>query len=50
VSQQAKKDEKFAPVVDIVKTLRITNQNTNVILRGTVSLDVIEKLMKNIPQ
>src|SRR5207253_1867813 len=50
VAQQAKQDAKFAPVVDIVKTLRITNQGSNVILRGTVSLDVIEKLMKNIPQ
>ena len=50
VNQQAKKDEKFAPVVDIVKTLRITNQGSNVLLRGTISLDVIAKLMKNIPQ
>jgi len=50
VNQQAKKDDKFAPVVDIVKTLRIANQGSNVILTGTVSMDVIEKLMKNVPQ
>jgi predicted transcriptional regulator len=50
INQQAKKDEKFAPVVDIVKTLRIANKGSNVILTGTVSMDVIEKLMKNIPQ
>jgi hypothetical protein len=50
VGQQAKKDEKFAPLVDVVKTLRITSQGSNVLLRGTVSIDVIEKLMKNIPQ
>ena len=50
IGQQAKKDEKFAPVVDIVKTLRITNEGSHVLLRGVVSLDVIEKLMKNIPQ
>jgi hypothetical protein len=49
VAQQAKKDEKFVPVVDIVKSLRITNQGSNVLLRGTVTVDVIEKLMKMVP-
>ena len=32
---------------DIAKTLRITNQGSNVLVRGTVSPEVIEKLMKN---
>jgi hypothetical protein len=50
VSQQASKDEKLAPLVDVAKTLRLTNQGSNVLLRGTVSVDVIEKLMKNLPQ
>jgi hypothetical protein len=49
-AQLATKDEKLAPLVEIAKTLRITNQGSNVLLRGTVSLDVIEKLMKNVPQ
>ena len=48
--QQAKTDEKFAPAVDVVNTLRIDSQGSNVLLRGTVSLEVIGKLMKNIPQ
>jgi hypothetical protein len=50
VGQQATKDERLAPLVDIAKTLRLTNQGSNVLLRGTVSLDVIQKLMKNVPQ
>ena len=49
-AQLATKDEKLAPLVEIAKTLRITKQGSNVILRGTVSLEVIEKLMKNVPQ
>ena len=50
VNQAAQKDEKLAPVVDVVRTLRITNQGSNVVLRGNVSIEVIEKLMKSIPQ
>ncbi|MCI0639742.1 MAG: hypothetical protein L0Y72_24115 [Gemmataceae bacterium] len=49
VEQRAKEDQKLAPVVDIVKTLRISSQGSNILLRGEVSLDVIEKLMKNLP-
>lgn len=47
---KAKEDEKFAPLVDIAKTLRLSTQGSNILLRGEVSLDVIEKLMKNLPQ
>jgi hypothetical protein len=50
MAQQAKKDDKLAPIVDIVKTLRITTQGSNVLLRGNVSFDVVEKLMKNFNQ
>ncbi|MCI0376949.1 MAG: hypothetical protein L0215_05040 [Gemmataceae bacterium] len=49
VETRAKEDQKLAPVVDIVKTLRITSQGSNILLRGEVTLDVIEKLMKNLP-
>jgi hypothetical protein len=48
VGQKAQKDEKFAPAVDVVKTLRITSQGSNVLLRGTISFDVIEKAMKQL--
>jgi hypothetical protein len=47
-NQYASKDERFAPVVDIVKTLRVTSQGNNVLLTGTVSLEVIEKVMKTL--
>ncbi len=49
VSVKAKEDEKLLPVVDIVKTLRITNQGSNLVFRGEASLEAIEKLIKNFP-
>jgi hypothetical protein len=49
-AQKAKEDEKLAPIVDIAKTLRVTNQGSNVLLRGEASLDSIERLMKNLPK
>ncbi len=48
MAQQAKKDDKMAPLIDVVKTLRITTQGSNVLLQGNVSFDVVEKLMKNL--
>ena len=47
---QAAKDEKLAPLVDAVKTLRITTRGSNVLLRGTVSFDVVARLMKSLNQ
>ncbi|HWY88045.1 MAG TPA: hypothetical protein VNX28_15035, partial [Gemmataceae bacterium] len=48
-NQQAD-DERNVPLVDIAKTLRITSQGNNILLSGTVSRDVVEKLMENIPR
>ena len=50
IDNQAQRDEKFAPLSDIVKTLNITSKGNNVLLKGTISVDVIEALMTNIPQ
>ena len=50
VSQLAEKDAKLAPAVKVAKTLNITNQGSNVLLRGNVSVEVLEEIKKNFPQ
>jgi hypothetical protein len=49
VRQTAEKDERFLPIADVVKALRFTSQGTEIHFRGEVSLDIVEKLMKNFP-
>jgi hypothetical protein len=49
VNSRAQNDEKFALLVDVVKTLRITNQGSNIVLRGTISNETIEKAKKKLP-
>jgi hypothetical protein len=49
VQQNAEKDAKYRPVVDVVKGLRFTSAGTEILFRGEVSLDTVEKLMKNFP-
>ena len=50
VANKAKEDEKFQPLVDIAKTLRITSEGNNVVLRGEVTLENLEKLIKLAPK
>lgn len=49
-AQKAKEDERLQPLVDIAKTLRITSEGNNVILRGDVTLENLEKLIKVLPK
>ena len=49
VQQNVEKDAKYRPVVDAVKGLRFTNQGSGILFRGEVTLDIVEKLMKNFP-
>ncbi|MBI3412386.1 MAG: hypothetical protein HY040_29040 [Planctomycetes bacterium] len=48
--QQAKKDEKLAPLVDIAKSLRVTTQGSNFLLRGEATVEAINQLLKNVPR
>jgi hypothetical protein len=45
--QKAKEDEKVLPLLDVVKTLRVSSQGPVIFLRANASLDVIERLMNN---
>src|SRR5262245_58705172 len=49
VQQKAKEDERLLPLVDVAKTLRITSDGNNVLLRGEITLENLEKISKNIP-
>jgi hypothetical protein len=50
IDNQAQRDEKFAPLSDIIKSIKITSTGNNVLLKGTMSVDVIEALLNSIPQ
>jgi hypothetical protein len=49
-AQKAKEDERLQPLVDISKTLRITSEGNNMILRGEVSIETLERLIKVLPK
>jgi hypothetical protein len=49
VQQKAKEDNKLLPLVDVVKSLRITTQGPTLLLRGEASLNVNENLMSLLP-
>jgi hypothetical protein len=49
VNQKAKDDERAAPVVDIMKTLKLSSQGNQMVLRGEITLDTLEKLKKLVP-
>lgn len=48
-AQKAKQDERMLPLVDVAKTLRITSEGNNVVLRGDITLENLEKLIKLLP-
>jgi hypothetical protein len=45
----AKKDERFAPAVDILKTLRISAQGSNLVVRGQITFDTLTEILKALP-
>jgi hypothetical protein len=47
VQQKVKEDEKLEPVNEIMNTLKVTSQGSNVVLRGEVTMKVIMKLKEN---
>jgi len=42
--------DKFGPVADIAKTLRLTSQGSNVMLRGEISFENLGKIIQNLPK
>jgi len=50
VNKKAKEDAKLAPVSDVVKTIRVVSQGTNLTIRGEITFENLGKLLKNLPQ
>lgn len=47
IAQEAKKDMKLLPLVDVLNTLRAEAKGSSLVLRAEVSVENIEKLIKN---
>jgi len=49
VAEQAKQNEKLAPVVEIVNSLRANAKGPNLVLSGQITFETLEKLLQNLP-
>jgi len=49
VAQKAKEDQKLLPLVDVANTLRATAQGASLLLRGEITLENLDKLIKSFP-
>jgi hypothetical protein len=49
IAEQAKDNEKFGPVVDIVNSLTATTMGANIIVRGQITIEQLGKLLQNLP-
>ncbi len=49
VAEQAKQNEKFVPVVEIVNSLRANAKGPNLVVTGQVTLETLTELLKNLP-
>ncbi|MCE9530749.1 MAG: hypothetical protein K8T89_06440, partial [Planctomycetes bacterium] len=50
LAQKAKEEPKLAPVNDVLNTVRITTQGTNLVIRAEISQANLEKLLSAIPR
>ncbi|MBM3993774.1 MAG: hypothetical protein FJ303_06430 [Planctomycetes bacterium] len=49
VKDAADQDEKLMPAVDILNTIRIEAKGANLLVRGQITVETLEKLMKALP-
>lgn len=49
LTEQAKDNTQLAPVLDVVNTIRATTEGSNLLIRGQISFDTLEKLLANLP-
>jgi hypothetical protein len=49
VAEQAKQNEKLAPAVDVMNTLRADAKGPNLVIRGQITFEILEKLLQNLP-
>ncbi len=49
IGDEAKKNEKLVPAMEILNTIHVTSQGSNLVVRGQISLETLEKLLKDLP-
>jgi hypothetical protein len=49
VAEQAKQNEKFVPVVEIVNSLRANATGPNLVVTGQITFETLTELLKNLP-
>jgi hypothetical protein len=49
LTEQAKDNAQLTPVLDVINTIRATTQGSNLLIRGQVSFETLEKLLQNLP-
>jgi hypothetical protein len=49
VAEKAKEDPKLKFAVDVVNSVRVTAQGPNLMIRGQMSFEALQKLMENLP-
>ena len=49
IGDEAKKNEKLVPAMEILNSIRVTAQGSNLVVRGQISLETLEKLLKDLP-
>jgi hypothetical protein len=49
IGDEAKNNEKLVPAMEILNTIRVTSQGSNLVVRGQISLETLEKLLKDLP-
>ena len=49
IQDAAKDNEKLLPAVDVLKTIRITAKGSNLMVRGQISFETLEKILQSLP-
>jgi hypothetical protein len=49
IEEQAKMNEKLVPAVDIVNSIRLTAQGPNLVVRGQITFDNLQKIIQALP-
>lgn len=49
IAEAAKQNEKLAPAVDVVNSIKISAMGSNLVIRGQVTFENLEKILQNLP-
>ena len=49
LTEQAKDNEKIAPALDVVNSIRATATGNNLLVRGQITFETLEKVLQNLP-